>query len=67
MSNWRVLYDRDDLSVGMWKEDGKVYLTLKNLQPEDVIDQEPEIELSIEELEKIIVQAKVYEKEIADD
>jgi len=65
MSNWRVLYTKEGLSVGMWKEDSEVYITID--EPEDTIDQDIEIKFTIEELEKIIAQAKVYEKEIADD
>lgn len=67
MSNWRVLYTKRGLSVGMWKEDGKVYFNLTDVKPEDVIGQDIEIECSIKELESILVQAKAYEKEIADD
>jgi len=66
MSNWRKIYVKEDLSVGMWKEDSKVYFTI-NIRPEIKLEQDIEFDLSIEELEKIIAQAKVYEKEIADD
>jgi len=62
MSNWHVLYTNKGLySVGMWRGDNKVYITID--EPEDTIGQDTEVELSIEVLEEILTQAKTYEME----
>ena len=51
----------------MWVETGTIYFTIENLTPNDVMGRDIEVDLKIEELEKIIKQAKIYEKQIAED
>jgi len=65
MSNWRTLHYQRNLRIGMWVETGTIYFTIENLTPNDVMGKDVEVDLKIEELEKILEQAKIYEKQIA--
>ena len=48
----------------MWVETGTIYFTIENLTPNDVMGKNVEVDLKIRELEKILEQAKIYEKQI---
>ena len=65
MSNWRTLHYQRNLRIGMWVETGTIYFTIENLTPNDVMGKNVEVDLKIRELEKILEQAKIYEKQIA--
>jgi hypothetical protein len=67
MGNWQTLHKQKDLTVGMWKEDSRVYFTLENLTPADVRGLDVEVSISVKDLVRITREAKVYEDEIAED
>lgn len=58
MAKWRVIYKDRYVTIGMWERDNRVYFTLENLTPDDVIGQDVEFGLDIESLETILSRAK---------